>query len=120
MTKLDINGLNESPFDFWIKVSDEFKAPPFVYVKTSNETSADKFIYKTVQTTQSNISFSFNIKPFNLDFYNQSDPSTFSKKFLIGYLVLVKFGDSPKLDLSNRNYDSWSFLCPTEGTYRYR
>jgi hypothetical protein len=99
--KLNVNSLS-TPISITIPKSDSLNVTGFQSITLSSLSSLtcnynDLFVQYTVTIKQSN-SIHIQIK--------QTQG--------LGYLVLLKFGSAPKLNLTYSNYDLWKLYCPND------
>ena len=106
--ELSIDGLESTPVDIWIKRKDSAPKPFFSAVNMSLLT--DSFSYQTINLDQINSSIHIHMKPENIDIIDNSNSS--SQGNYIGYLILLKFGESVVLNSQEKIYDLWDIFCP--------
>ena len=91
----------KKPIEYWIPKDASVPIEPFKFVDAKNATVVNettKFVYMNgFFLNGSNNSVHIQIKPIN--------------KIMIGYLLLLKFGDNPTLE--QEYYDEWVIFCPT-------
>jgi hypothetical protein len=96
-----------SRFEFVIPRDLSFSASgtsmDFEYVNASfmDMSAKNHFLPNAINTTGANISFHLQILPENVT---------------VGYVVLIKLGQTPVLNSSTQSYDYWKIYCP-EGFY---
>lgn len=95
---------SKKPIDIWIPRDRDLPDYPFQFVNTSN---------LTVSSDGQILPNSFDIDSNNASIHMEIRTEVDSDNVkLIGYLVLIKFGLTPVLNSSHKNYDYWQMLCP--------
>jgi hypothetical protein len=100
--EIKVSNQNENPFEFWIKRNltgvDDFQTTfQVVNVSSGNMTLRGAFLNNAIVLNGTNNSVNIQIKPIN--------PA-------LGYLVIVKFGDTPVLNKSSQYFDLHEIFCP--------
>jgi hypothetical protein len=100
--EIKVSDQNERPFEFWIKrdltaVNDFQSTFQVVNVSSGNMTLKGSFLNNAIVLNGTNNSLNIQIKSIN--------PA-------LGYLVIVKFGDTPVLNKSSQYFDLYEIFCP--------
>ena len=103
----------QKPLEYWIPKDPTVPVEPYKFIDALNATMVNdttKFLYMNgtilngFRLTGSNVSVHIQIRP----------DSTNSKNLMTtGYLLLLKFGDTPGLDVTTKYFDEWSIYCPS-------
>jgi hypothetical protein len=93
---------SKKPIDIWIPRDGNFKNDSFNFVNATGLKLPNgfKLMPSAFNIKSNNASFHINIKKI-------------SPNINVGYLVLVKFGDTPFVNSSVSKYDDWKLLCPS-------
>ena len=87
--------------DLWIPRDPNIKKSNFVFVnatKRSNTTNESQLLPIGITSTFQNSSIHLQILPLNAS---------------VGYIVLLKFNMTPRINLTFQDYDSWRMFCPS-------
>ncbi|CAF0973552.1 unnamed protein product, partial [Brachionus calyciflorus] len=90
--------------DLWIPRDKNLPNYPFQWVNVSNQTipKSSQILPNSFDIQTSNASIHIEIQPDVIDINT------------IGYLVLVKFGHSPQMNSTYKNYNYWKLMCPQD------
>ncbi len=101
--EIKVRNQYQQPFDFWIKrdltgVNSFQTTFQVVNVSSGNMTLKGSFLNNGILLNGTNNSLSVQIKPFDLT---------------LGYLIILKFGDTPVLNKSSNYFDLFKIFCPS-------
>jgi hypothetical protein len=93
---------SKKPIDIWIPRDGNFKNDTFNFVNATGLKLPNgfKLMPSALTIKSNNASIHLNIRKI-------------SPNIIVGYLILVKFGDTPFVNSSVSKYDDWKLLCPS-------
>lgn len=110
--ELAIDGLDDAPVDIWIKRKESAPKPQFSFINLTTSMT-DSFAYQTITLDQINSSIHIQMKPEQLNIIEANNKSNgTSSDNYIGYLFILKYGESALLNSQKQIYDLWDVFCP--------
>ena len=96
-----------NPIDIWIPRDKTLPTHEFQFVNATALGGG-----KSTSSEQHYLPSAFNIKSNNASVHIELKPLNFS----IGYLILVKFGYTPRVNSTHADYDYFKIFCPGSST----